>query len=240
MRIRCSFIVEPELHTHHQYAIDILRAWQKQEKEMESHKEVMIARSNAFHQSLYLSGLYLHKLSPDLPKLISELLPNDELSVEPLLWQLAQVGIKQKPQDAVLSQPQWQQLTSMLEKHSIDQTEAVKTELGSFSQLEAGVTIQTQLDNIASLQQALLEGLNKLEIEKGSEVNRSSKALETREVNQNLESIKASQQDLIKRVERISQQLKSSSKVAPLEKAEVDSLETQLKRARSVKAKGLW
>ncbi|WP_299007415.1 hypothetical protein [uncultured Shewanella sp.] len=240
MRIRCSFIVEPELHTHHQYAIDILRAWQKQEKEMESHKEVMIARSNAFHQSLYLSGLYLHKLSPDLPKLVSELLPNDELSVEPLLWQLAQVGIKQKPQDAVLSQPQWQQLTSMLEKHNVDQTEALKTEQGTVFQHDEGLTIQTQLDNIASVQQQLLDRLNKLEVEGASKAVPSLKTSDFHKVNLNIESIKASQQDLIKRVERLGLQLKSSSQVAPLEKAEVDSLDTQLKRARSVKAKGLW
>ncbi|WP_299495804.1 hypothetical protein [uncultured Shewanella sp.] len=238
MRIRCSFIVEPEVHTHHQYAIDILRAWQKQEKEQESNKEVMIGRSNAFHQSLYLSGLYLHKLSPDLPQLVSELLPNDELSVEPLLWQLAQVGIKQKTQDAMLSQSQWQQFSSMLEKHGEEQTQALKTELASVSSSSEGGegrNLHVQLDNITSLQLELLEKVNKLDAGASK-----TETINTNQVSQNLESIKSSQQDLIRRLNVISQQLTMPQQSVAIKSAEDDTLETQLKRARSVKAKGLW
>ena len=256
MRIRCSFIVEPEMHTHHQYAIDILRAWQKQEKELESRKELAMQRSNAFHQSLYLSGLYLHKLSPDLPKLVSELLPNDELSVEPLLWQLAQVGIKQNKQDAILSSSQWQQLTSVLDKHGQAQTQALKAELDAMPQSlhqsmypsmqestdASEPSVQTQLKNIEQQQLLLLAQLDEIKLGglTSHTASLQSTSIENEALSQQFQSIQMGQQDLMRRLELMSQQLKHTQVTAPVEKVNSDSLDTQLKRARRVKAKGLW
>ncbi|MCL1127262.1 hypothetical protein [Shewanella surugensis] len=245
MRIRCSFIVEPELHTHHQYAIDILRAWQKQEKELESSKEVAMQRSNAFHQSLYLSGLYLHKLSPDLPKLVSDLLPNDELSVEPLLWQLAQVGIKQQQQGAALSSAQWLQLTSILENHHQTQTQALKAELDSTPlaiKEAAEPNVQAQLKSIEQHQLQLLTHLDGLKLNSDTSQSEGSQSasIENDALRQQLQSIQVGQQDVMRRLELMSQQFQHVQMVTSADKTDKDSLDTQLKRARSVKAKGLW
>lgn len=89
MRIQCTFNLAPELHEQHDFAIENLRAWQISEKARNDDKDIAQQRRSIFHRDIYLSGLYLHQLSPDLPKRVSEQYKPSGVSAKGLTQQVA-------------------------------------------------------------------------------------------------------------------------------------------------------
>ncbi|KPZ71172.1 hypothetical protein AN944_01914 [Shewanella sp. P1-14-1] len=126
MRIQCTFNLAPELHKQHSFAIDNLRAWQETEKSRGDDKDIALQRRSHFHRDIYLSGLYLHKVSADLPRLISEQYHVDGVSAARLMKQISlfddtesdlaiEPGLATSHQG--LEEAQWQELEAILASH---------------------------------------------------------------------------------------------------------------------------
>ncbi|WP_282166563.1 hypothetical protein [Shewanella japonica] len=126
MRIQCTFNLAPELHKQHSFAIDNLRAWQETEKSRGDDKDIALQRRSHFHRDIYLSGLYLHQVSADLPRLISEQYHVDGVSAARLMKQISlfddtesepaiEPGLATSHQG--LEEAQWQQLEAILASH---------------------------------------------------------------------------------------------------------------------------
>ena len=126
MRIQCTFNLAPELHKQHSFAIDNLRAWQETEKSRGDDKDIALQRRSHFHRDIYLSGLYLHQVSADLPRLISEQYHVDGVSAARLMKQISlfddtesepaiEPGLVTSHQG--LEEAQWQQLEAILASH---------------------------------------------------------------------------------------------------------------------------
>ncbi|GIU50745.1 hypothetical protein [Shewanella sp. KT0246] len=126
MRIQCTFNLAPELHEQHGYAIENLRAWQVSEKERSDEKDIAQQRRSIFHRDIYLSGLYLHQLSPELPKLVSEQYRPNGVNAKRITQQISsfddeltcgtQMSIVEAPAIAVLDDSQWLKFEKMLAK----------------------------------------------------------------------------------------------------------------------------
>lgn len=126
MRIQCTFNLAPELHKQHSFAIDNLRAWQETEKSRGDDKDIALQRRSHFHRDIYLSGLYLHQVSADLPRLISEQYHVDGVSAARLMKQISLFDDTEsdpaiEPSLATshqgLEEAQWQQLEAILASH---------------------------------------------------------------------------------------------------------------------------
>ncbi|MGS0725812.1 hypothetical protein ACVBKF_06460, partial [Shewanella sp. 0m-11] len=74
MRIRFNVGLEPEIYDSHSYAIKTLRGWQQQEKARNDETDIVLQRRIQFHRDLYLSGLFLHELAPQLPSMLTQTL----------------------------------------------------------------------------------------------------------------------------------------------------------------------
>lgn len=84
MRIRFNVILEPEIYDSHRFAIKSLRLWHQQEKERKDQAETVQQRRDLFHRDIYLSGLFLHKLAPQLPAMLSQTLLLEKVNCQTL------------------------------------------------------------------------------------------------------------------------------------------------------------
>ncbi|WP_417350177.1 hypothetical protein [Ferrimonas sp.] len=244
MRIRCSFTLEPEQHQSHNHAVERLRQWQQREKSLESDSQVQLARRNAFHRDLYLSGLFLHQLSPQLTAQLSARLgePNPDAALQQCL---SNAGLLQSGEGA-LSDGQWQQLTSMLKTAMATPKPEATTDLSALSQQLEQVeqklstipessspagkpdlsALEGQLAQLVACQQALMEKFDALPERNQPDLSPS------------LLQLKQGQEKLMSQLKGLKGQLVQPG--TGTTEPEPARLESQLEKASRVKAKGIW
>lgn len=239
MRIRFNVGLEPELFDSHSYAIKCLRLWQQEEKARNDETDTVLQRRIQFHRDLYLSGLFLHELAPQLPSMLTQTLLQDKVNCQTLACQIKSAGLSLEPAaENGLSEPQWQKLSAMLEAASSAKQQSEPPNLTAIEQ------------QLAQLQQLMLDGQEQLssalapasQPELGAE-NGQQQADFSSQFNQ----LKQGQEKLMAQMKSLSSQLAQVSATALANKpandsacADTPSLETQLERARRVKSKGLW
>ncbi|ABZ78101.1 hypothetical protein Shal_3560 [Shewanella halifaxensis HAW-EB4] len=238
MRIRFNVGLEPELYDSHSYAIKRLRCWQQQEKDRNDETDIVQQRRIQFHRDLYLSGLFLHELAPQLPSMLTQTLLQDKVNSQTLACQVRAAGLSlETSEDNGLSEQQWQKLSAMLNAASlpVKQTEAVDL-----------TEIEQQL---AQLQQLMLQGQEQLSsVLTHTTVSHSAATSENgqhqADFSTQLDQLKQGQDKLMTQMKNLSSQLAQVSVTALANNNSANddtlSLETQLERARRVKSKGLW
>ncbi|TKB48600.1 hypothetical protein FCL40_10575 [Ferrimonas sediminicola] len=242
MRIRCSFTLEPEQHRNHQYAVERLRQWQQQERSLDGDSQTRQARRNAFHRDLYLSGLFLHQLAPQLTSQLSARLGEADAAAA-LQQCLASSGLA-RGGEAALSDDQWQRLTTMLKTAMAAPKPEVGLDLSPLTQKLAQMehqlqrppapadtatdltAIEAQLALLAQGQQALLARLDALPVAEQADLGAP------------LLQLKQGQEKLLSQIKGLKGQLGQPLPAPP--EAEQPKLETQLEKASRVKAKGIW
>lgn len=242
MRIRFNVGLEPELFDSHSYAIKCLRLWQQEEKARNDETDTVLQRRVQFHRDLYLSGLFLHELAPQLPSMLTQTLLQDKVNCQTLACQIKSAGLSLEPAaENGLSEPQWQKLSAMLEAASSAKQQSEPPNLTAIEQ------------QLAQLQQLMLDGQEQLssvlthapasQPELGAE-NGQQQVDFSSQFNQ----LKQGQEKLMAQMKSLSSQLAQVSATALANNsanddsasADTPSLETQLERARRVKSKGLW
>ncbi|WP_028110697.1 hypothetical protein [Ferrimonas futtsuensis] len=244
MRIRCSFTLEPEQHQSHSHAVERLRQWQQREKSLGGDNQAQLARRNAFHRDLYLSGLFLHQCSPQLTAQLSAHLgePNPEAALQQCL---TNAGLPPSG-DGALSDGQWQQLTSMLKTAMATPKPEVTTDLRALSrqleQVEQKLSIipqsqaspvepnlpalEAQLAQLVECQQALMEKIDALPGRSQPDFSPS------------LLQLKQGQEKLMSQLKGLKGQLTQPGTAAA--EPEPANLDSRLEKASRVKAKGIW
>ncbi|GIU05931.1 MULTISPECIES: hypothetical protein [unclassified Shewanella] len=256
MRIRFNVGLEPELFDSHSYAIKCLRLWQQEEKSRNDETDTVLQRRIQFHRDLYLSGLFLHELAPQLPSMLTQTLLQDKVNSQTLAYQIKSAGLSLEPAtENGLSEQQWQKLSSMLETASLANSQS---ELANLTAIE---------QQLAQLQQLMLEGQEQLSSvlthsatnqaearNKGARNKEKSQTEVSSETVQQqpdfsaqLSQLKQGQEKLMAQMKSLSSQLAQVSGTSlanhsanDASNQETPSLETQLERARRVKSKGLW
>ncbi len=251
MRIKCSFTLEPAIHECHRDAESSLRQWKDQLQVSNDNVDIVRERVNNFHRQIYLSGLYLHNLAPELPLMLSQ---NFTQNVESKTFfnLLAAVGVTAETKaaepispEAVLSEQQWQKLTGLVNDIIAQQSQAVEQQTEQFDQLKAQYseptqdTVQDNADLVAQLaavaasQEQIISQLAALDGMQSTAATPDDTLLFTLKQNQTkaLSQLKAIRSQIDKL---------SSGAIVSAEKDEVPDLDDQLSKASRVKAKGLW
>ena len=153
MRFKYTFNLEPESNKQHRFAVDNLRAWHESEKQREDVKDVALSRRDNFHREIYLSGLYLHQLSEELPRLVSKQYCPEGVSSERLMQQLGvvadsnphstQAKANVEADSMILEETQWQRLELMLSQQQQNIQSATNSHSESLEHTR--LTLQTAL-----------------------------------------------------------------------------------------------
>ncbi|USD38013.1 plasmid partitioning/stability family protein [Ferrimonas sp. SCSIO 43195] len=250
MRIRCSFTLEPELHGSHQYAVDTLRQWQQQEKGRGDSNEVAQLRRNGFHRDLYLSGLFLQQLSPQLPAMLAQALVEERLQGQTLTQLLAASGVSvDSDGGAGLSEGQWTKLTSMLKTSMAAPKASTEVNLAPLQQqleqlanrpqpAQSDSNLSGALAQLEQQQQQILAQLQQL----ASQGNSTPTAQPDAHVDLGSQfvALKQGQDKLMAQLKALRSQISSGSVTPTAADAEAPSLDTQLALASKVKSKGIW
>lgn len=233
MRIRCSFILEPQRHTHHEFAVGHLRSWREREKLRQDATEVQQQRSSDYHRDIYLTGLYMEKLSPQLPGLIAQSFNGDSITLTRLQQLLQQVGVSDADESG-LSEAQWQKLTSMLKIAMAAPKSEANVDLGGIEQQLKQLSLpdaSPQLEQILATQQQLLERL--------SAQPQPAATGYPSELERDLATLRQGQEKLLAQLKNLKVQVATASPTAAPAEPE-ESMDTQMEKARRIKAKGLW
>lgn len=236
MRIRFNVSLEPEIYDCHSYAITSLRQWQQTEKERDDQADTALQRRNRFHRNLYLSGLFLHELAPQLPSMLAQMLQQDKVNCKTLASQVRAVGLPlENANTRALTEPQWQKLTALLESASLAEAPVqTPVETASFTTNELALEqLQQQLSLLQQGQQQMLTALADLAATPVSAVSGS-------DFSDNLSQLKRGQDKLMSQINALREQVSGSGIPTTQALADSPSIETQLERASRVKSKGLW
>ncbi|WP_108945516.1 hypothetical protein [Shewanella halifaxensis] len=248
MRIRFNVGLEPEFYDSHSYAIKCLRLWQQEEKARNDESEVVLQRRIQFHRDLYLSGLFLHELAPQLPAMLTQTLLQDRVNCQTLASQLSAAGLSLQPAgENGLSDKQWQKLTAMLEEASVSAQQAAAVDLTEVEQ-QLSQLQQQMLEGQAQLNSVLANATENLVTQTQAAASATpAQDSQQAEFSAQLEQLKQGQDKLMAQMKSLSSQLAqvsvgalANNSAANDNSADTPSLETQLERARRVKSKGLW
>ncbi|GIU30307.1 hypothetical protein L2719_09535 [Shewanella schlegeliana] len=237
MRIRFNVSLEPELYDSHSYAITSLRQWQQVEKEREDEADTALVRRNRFHRNLYLSGLFLHELAPQLPSMLVQMLQQDKVNCKTLASQVRAVGLPlENANSRALTEPQWQKLTSLLESANLAappvETAVINAPATAINEL-ALEQLQQQLSLLQQGQQQMLTTLSDIAATQVSAGTGS-------DLSDHFSQLKRGQDKLMSQINALREQVSGSAIPTTQALADSPSIETQLERASRVKSKGLW
>ncbi|MCG9728667.1 hypothetical protein L1D44_02200 [Shewanella sp. Isolate13] len=234
MRIRFNVSLEPEIYDSHSYAIASLRQWQQAEKERDDDPDTALVRRNRFHRNLYLSGLFLHELAPQLPSMLVQMLQQDKVNCKTLASQVRAVGLPlENANTRALTEPQWQKLTSLLESTNLPEHPVeAPSETAVISEL-ALEQLQQQLSLLQQGQQQMLTALTDLSAGAASTETGS-------DFSDHFSQLKRGQDKLMSQINALREQVSASAIPTTQALADSPSIETQLERASRVKSKGLW
>lgn len=248
MQIKCSFTLEPDVYEYHRDAARSLRQWKKQLQVSIDNVDIARERVNLFHRQIYLSGLYLHNLAPELPQILSQNFTQD-VDSNSFFNLMAAVGVtpdiaaaEPSATEAVLSEQQWQKLTGLVDAIKTQQSEVmanqveqVKAQYSEPTQDTAQVDVDlvAQLAVVAASQEQIITQLAALDGQQNVAAAPDETLLFTLQQNQAkaLTQLKAIRSQIDKL---------SSGGIVAAEKEEVPDLNDQLAKASRVKAKGLW
>lgn len=269
MRIQCTFNLAPELHEQHAYAVENLRSWQVSEKARQDQKDIAQQRRSIFHRDIYLTGLYLYQISPELPKIVSEYYTGNGVSVKKLTQQLAlfdeldvkvEAPILPTPVEAELSQTQWQKLEAMFAQQQATLTEQhnkqaddssnafidqLTSALDSLQQQQALMLAQLtkHIENQASLTEQV-QPANSNKPNEATDLAPYIKALDGNKADL-ISVIESNQKALVSAFNHLKKQVLTSNQSGQAASYDAsleqdNPLNAQLARASKVKAKGLW
>ena len=248
MQIKCSFTLEPDIYEYHRDAASSLRQWKKQLQVTDDNVEILRERVNNFHRQIYLSGLYLHNLAPELPQMLSQNFTQN-VDSKKFFNLLAAAGVtaditaaEPSSTEAVLSEQQWQKLTGLVNDIKTQQSqvaeqniEQVKAQYSEPAQDTAqdNADLVAQLAAVAASQEQIINQLAELDGQQNVAATPDEALLFTLQQNQTktLAQLKAIRSQIDKL---------SSGGMVSAEKDEVPDLDDQLAKASRVKAKGLW
>lgn len=248
MLVRCSFTLEPDSNESHEYAIELLKRWQLQEKGRQEQPDASGQRRNRFHRDLYLSGLVLHQLAPTLPTLLPQVLTTDALTPDNVLNIMQASGLPfctSTPNG--LSEQQWHKLTSLLETASTAQTTAppvtpVQTETAQDLGLQQQI-LEQLLEGQRQLQQSQqqLADMVQLNVSDKSDSISPAESINPALLEQ-LAGIAKEQEKLMGQLKALRSELKSGHLLTSTAQNDepIAKLDDQLAKAARVKAKGIW
>ena len=235
MRIRFNVGLEPELFDSHSYAIQCLRLWQQEEKARNDETDIVLQRRIQFHRDLYLSGLFLHELAPQLPSMLTQTLLQDRVNCQTLASQLSSVGLSLQPAgENGLSDKQWQKLTAMLEEASLPSQPVETQNLTAIEQQLQQLQLQVEHG-----QEQISNMLNHLP-EATSSQPQTDLTAQFDQLKQGQDKLMAQMKSLTSQLAQVSATSLANHSANDDSNQETPSLETQLERARRVKSKGLW
>ncbi|MEZ9593337.1 hypothetical protein AB4298_01740 [Shewanella sp. 10N.261.52.F9] len=251
MRIRFNVGLEPELFDSHSYAIQCLRLWQQEEKARNDETDIVLQRRIQFHRDLYLSGLFLHELAPQLPSMLTQTLLQDKVNSQTLACQLKSAGLVLEPAaENGLSELQWQKLSTMLEAASLPKQQseplnltAIEQQLAQLQQLmlEGQEQLSSALTHSAASQaEARNNETSQTEVSDDTKLHQPDFSAQLSQLKQGQEKLMAQMKSLSSQLAQVSVSTVANSSANDASNLETPSLETQLERARRVKSKGLW
>lgn len=248
MQIKCSFTLEPDVYEYHRDAARSLRQWKKQLQVSNENVDIAREKVNLFHRQIYLSGLYLHNLAPELPQILSQNFAQN-VDSKSFFNLMAAVGVtpeivaaEPSAAEAVLSEQQWQQLTGLVNDIKTQQSQVAEQQLeqvkAQYSEpaqdaAQVDVDLVAQLAAVAASQEQIISQLAALDGLQNVAAAPDEALLFTLQQNQTkaLTQLKAIRSQIDKL---------SSGGIVAAEKEAVPDLNDQLAKASRVKAKGLW
>lgn len=266
MRIQCIFNLAPELYEQHEFAVENLRSWLMSEKNRKDNQDVAQQRRSNFNRDIYLSGLYLHELSAELPALVSEQYRANEVSVKRLTQQVALFDDNDRAEqedsgnashETVLEEGQWQKLESLLKAHHQSVTVPLSEQIAALSITSMVEQVAKQLSALQSQQQEIVDEFKLLTRLGGTEAAEGLSAADSdhltldislaKHKDELLFAIDTNQKKLIstfnglkKQVSGLSNSLRNAEVSSGEDDLETQALTAQLQRASKVKSKGLW
>lgn len=247
MQVRCSFTLDPDSHESHEYAIELLKRWQNQEKDRQDDSQASQQRRNRFHRDLYLSGLVMHQLAPTLPTLLPQVLTPSNLTHVNVLNIMQAAGLPYcEEQRGGLSDSQWQKLTALLQAN---QPEAVQPQAAEDQTQQLLDGQQALLDKQQTLLQQLLDGQQQLSEQLQTLTAKAAEPVDSQpttatvdnsELSAKLAGISLTQDKLLSQLKAIRSELKQRPQSAQADATPQPALDDQLSKAARVKAKGLW
>ncbi|PSW12169.1 hypothetical protein C9I98_23555 [Photobacterium sanctipauli] len=253
-RVNCSLFLDPVNSPADRYAVGIMQRWVEERKELVSNPSAGTAlhRNLHMHKDIYLSGLFLHLLSPALTSQLAEVLSESNVNTAMLAQKLKQCGLvlpseaaAEPVQPAPLElSPQILELTSDLKselaavkqevQHGVGQMMS-QVELQAQAERQAQADAQAQAQQPAALDPALLqETLASLKADIAAELKQQSQAAEIAE----LKAMISAQSQLIRSLQH--NQSQAANTAPAKDKAPEVNLSEQIASVQKIKKKGLF
>lgn len=147
-RLSLMLTLNPALSEADRFAIRALKRWYQQAKRSHEVEEDLQATVKKFHRDIYLSGLFLHLLNPGLASNLANLLTEEDVSLQTLLYQLNSMGFAVSattPAD-----------------DTREQLEQIQAAIAEQQQGDAFSTLMSQLQALTSLVEAQQNQLQRL------------------------------------------------------------------------------
>lgn len=147
-RLSLMLTLNPALSEADRFAIRALKRWYQQAKHSHEVEEDLQATVKKFHRDIYLSGLFLHLLNPGLASNLANLLTEEDVSLQTLLYQLNSMGFavsETTPAD-----------------DTREQLEQIQAAIAEQQQGDAFSTLMAQLQALTSLVEAQQNQLQRL------------------------------------------------------------------------------
>lgn len=147
-RLSLMLTLNPALSEADRFAIRALKRWYQQAKRSHEVEEDLQATVKKFHRDIYLSGLFLHLLNPGLASNLANLLTEEDVSLQTLLYQLNSMGFavsETAPAD-----------------DTREQLEQIQAAIAEQQQGDAFSTLMSQLQALTSLVEAQQNQLQRL------------------------------------------------------------------------------
>ncbi|WP_421199779.1 hypothetical protein [Aeromonas enteropelogenes] len=101
-RMTFSIYMDPGALESDRYAVGVLQNWYQRARKIQDGSEAFDFSKSRFHKDIYLSGMFMYVLSPNLCKVIANALGPEQVSITTLRHAFASCGFSQGP-DASLT-----------------------------------------------------------------------------------------------------------------------------------------
>ncbi len=236
-RVSYSIFLDPLNNPADLYASKVMHQWATERQELESSDDAL-ARHNAIHihKQIYLSGLFLHLLSPDVTQRLSAQLTEDQVSEFTLHNTLSGLGLDnssayaESDNEGVNSHTVVKALSAMLDERDTQQQNAL-SEL--FERMQSNAPDTASFSESSETIASELAGQNK-----ALEQQNQLMMAQTRELNQLKDQIARLERQLAKAT-LSSVQTGDEPKVEK-EQSMVANLEDRIANVQRLKKKGIF
>jgi hypothetical protein len=163
-KVSYSVFLDPTQNESDYFAYKIMQKWAKQQKQFAQDPSAAVQLHNQIHihKDIYLSGLYLHQLKPELAKALASGLSKDTINNKTLnsLLEAHQVIERPSPSNVSIDTGDSNRLAMVIEK--LDSFCTANSNVSSQPQFDGRGFIQTVADSIAPQQLAMEAELSAL------------------------------------------------------------------------------